>query len=87
MSLDGLRLPARIQGGARSPVTGTHEVRPGESLWSIARSLAPQTTDAGLLDLVERLHAHNRATIGGDPDLLQPGMVLHTAVQQEGAVR
>jgi len=59
--------------GHREPIT----VRPGDSLWSIARAdLGP---DAGLLEIDERwraLYATNRGAIGPDPDLITPGQQL-----------
>jgi nucleoid-associated protein YgaU len=52
-------------------------VRPGDSLWRIARRLlsagAPESDVAVMVDV---LHAHNRHTIGPDADLIRPGQRL-----------
>ena len=54
----------------------THEVRPGETLWSIA-GIALGTTDAGRIARYwPRIHRNNRALIGSTPDLIRPGWVL-----------
>lgn len=52
-------------------------VRPGDSLWLIARHrLPPDATDNQIAALTARLATLNRSTIGADPDLIFPGMVL-----------
>jgi hypothetical protein len=67
-ALDGLPLPDRAAGAPRRLV-----VRPGDSLWRIARALLPaDASDAEVADAVSRLYAANRRTIGPDPDLLRP---------------
>jgi hypothetical protein len=48
-------------------------VRPGESLWSIARGeLAPRAPDSAVCGEVAAIYAANRALIGPDPDLILP---------------
>lgn len=69
-ALDGLPLPDRAIGGTPRVVV----VRPGDSLWAIARVALPRTADeATVARTVAALHALNRRTIGPDPDLIQPG--------------
>lgn len=79
-ALDGLPLPDRATGApARSRAHGgeTIAVRPGDSLWRIARRLLPvDTADSAVADAVARLYAANRREIGADPDLLVPGQHL-----------
>jgi hypothetical protein len=81
-ALDGLPLPDRVAG---APVTtAPHRrggpavvVQPGDSLWRIARRMLPaDAPDSTVAAVVETLHAHNRRTIGADPDLIRPGQRL-----------
>lgn len=54
-----------------------HVVRPGDSLWSIARAhLGPQATDTEVAAEWPRWYATNRAVIGADPHLIHPGQHL-----------
>jgi nucleoid-associated protein YgaU len=49
----------------------------GDCLWTIAaRAIGPYATDAEIAVAWPRWYARNRITIGADPDLLIPGMVL-----------
>jgi hypothetical protein len=75
--VDGLPLPDRVAGGA--PRGSSYVVRPGDSLWAIARDLLPDADAAAIAAAVRRLHTTNRAVIGPDPDLLLPGQRLSTA--------
>ncbi|HET6165736.1 MAG TPA: LysM domain-containing protein [Marmoricola sp.] len=78
-ALDGLPLPDRVVGTPSRPST-TYVVRPGDSLWSVARrTLPPGASDADLAAEVQRLYLANRSVIGPDPDLLRPGQRLRTA--------
>ncbi len=53
-------------------------VRRGDSLWSITgRYLGPSTTADEIAREWPRWHEANRDVIGDDPDLIQPGQVLH----------
>ncbi len=85
-TLAGLPFPDRATGPAaagprpaprREPAT-TYTVRPGDSLWSIARTTRPGAGDDALAREVDRLYAVNRAAIGPDPDLIRPGQRLVT---------
>ena len=52
-------------------------VESGDCLWTIAaRAIGPDATDAEIAAAWPRWYARNRVTIGADPDLLIPGMVL-----------
>ncbi|WP_134764561.1 LysM peptidoglycan-binding domain-containing protein [Nocardioides sp. 1609] len=91
-SLDGLPLPDRPSGPARppappagradrsdpAPAAGRVVVRPGDSLWSIARSrIAPAAADdAAVARATAALYAANRDAVGPDPDLIHPGLHL-----------
>lgn len=74
--LDGLRLPAPPVGEAGHPTAGTHTVRSGDTLWGLARGVAPGASDADVASIVQRLHTDNRSVIGADPDVLRPGQRL-----------
>jgi hypothetical protein len=76
--IEGLQLPDRPEGQGRHVV-----VRPGDTLWGIARdqllrgtSGASSPTAAAVAAAVARLHAANRDVIGADPDLIRPGQHL-----------
>jgi hypothetical protein len=59
------------------PAHGGVLVHPGDSLWSIAsRHLPSNATDQEVTAAWHRLYRHNRAVVGGDPDLLRPGQHL-----------
>ncbi|CAM3575344.1 LysM domain-containing protein [Occultella aeris] len=66
--------------GPAGTATGAHEVAPGETLWSIAAAdLARDgstVTEADIAAAWPRWYAANAATIGADPDLIQPGQEL-----------
>lgn len=79
-ALDGLPLPDRP---TDRPVRRTAQptvqvlVRPGDSLWQIAREHLPRTAaDADVARAVERIYAANRRQIGTDPDQIRPGQLL-----------
>jgi hypothetical protein len=53
-------------------------VRPGDSLWAIARRALPShAPDVEVARAVDRLYARNRDVVGPDPDLIQPGTQLN----------
>lgn len=79
--LHGLRLPERPAGGGSSqpapPRRATLVVRPGDSLWQLAAQSLPADAEAAVIAQRTRdLYRVNRAVIGDDPDLIQPGMTL-----------
>ncbi len=77
--VDGLRLPDRptVVGTARPPTNHLVVVRPGDTLWSIARArLGPDADVAGTARACDRWYHANRDVIGDDPDLIQPGQRL-----------
>lgn len=54
-----------------------HEVAPGDTLWAIAAAhLPPDATDADVAAAWPRWYSANRAVIGDDPDVIQPGQRL-----------
>lgn len=75
--LAGLPYPERVADAAPAAAPRVVVVRPGDTLWSIAARHLP--ADAGAADVTrawQRLHRHNRAVIGDDPDLIRPGQRL-----------
>ena len=61
-----------------APSPGTVTVRPGDTLWGLARSaLGRAHPDSEVAALWPRWWEANRTVIGTDPSLLQPGQVLH----------
>ena len=56
----------------------TYVVRPGDSLWRIARrqleaELGTSPSSADINRFWRRIYDHNRDVIGADPDLILPG--------------
>jgi hypothetical protein len=52
-------------------------VRPGDTLWAIARAGLPPHADAGAVARrVREIHRTNRSVIGADPDLIRPDQRL-----------
>jgi len=52
-------------------------VHPGDSLWKLAaRDLGPGADDTDIDAAWRNWYAANRALIGADPDLIQPGQRL-----------
>ncbi|OIQ80505.1 hypothetical protein GALL_377430 [mine drainage metagenome] len=61
------------------PGGGNHLVRSGDTLWSIAAAhLPPGADDAAIARAWPAWYGANVGTIGGDPNLLKPGQVLHS---------
>lgn len=80
--LDGLPLPDR-QTTTAVARTG-HTVVAGESLWAIAQQdLGAAATPALIASNSARWYDANRAVIGDDPDLIQPGQFLNAPAVEE----
>jgi nucleoid-associated protein YgaU len=78
-AVGGEAVAASLRTPATTPVEGdSYRVRPGDSLWSIARRLLGRAASTGQIAReVNRLWELNRERIGtGDPDLLAIGTVL-----------
>lgn len=76
--LHGLAMPTLPSAGrplgAREAV---HVVVSGDSLWDLAAGQMSPGTPAATVDARwRRIYAHNRSTVGDDPDLLIPGQRL-----------
>lgn len=71
-------VPADPKPTASSPASGSHTVKPGQSLWSIAQQRLGRSASAGAIAAeVDRLWRLNSARIGtGDPSLLPAGVQL-----------
>lgn len=77
--VDGLRLPDRptVVSTARPVTEHVVVVRPGDSLWAIARAhLGSHADVAGTARACDRWYQANRDVIGDDPDLIKPGQRL-----------
>jgi hypothetical protein len=79
--LTGLPLPERAVMPRRTPhpihVSHFLVVRPGDSLWAIARrELPPDASDAEVTARWHAIYAANRGAIGPDPDVVRPGQRL-----------
>lgn len=60
------------------PASEVYVVEPGDCLWNIAAGRLPQdATDASVEAAWQRIYIANQQTIGGDPNLIEPGQVLH----------
>ena len=55
----------------------THRVRSGETLWSIAAAALETADVRRIARYWPKIHRHNRAVIGSNPDRIFPGQVLH----------
>lgn len=63
--------PEEADGPAR------HTVVPGDTLWDIAAAALPAgASQAHIADYWQQIYQANRAAIGADPDLIQPGTQL-----------
>lgn len=77
--VDGLRLPDRpmVVSSARPVTDHVVVVRPGDTLWSIARTRLGSHADVpATARACDRWYQANRDVIGDDPDLIQPGQRL-----------
>lgn len=68
--------PAGIGASHDTRATGSHTVRPGESLWSITADLLHTTDRGAIASAWPTLWAANRVVVGRDPGLIRPGTVL-----------
>lgn len=72
-----LPVPTRPVGALVPRHPTTIRVRPGDSLWQIARArLRDDAPASEVLALVKALVTGNQHTIGSDPDLIHPGQQL-----------
>ena len=70
----------RTPEGSRSAAPETYVVRPGDSLWSIARA---HPDDSGSVDQRWRaIWRANRDVVGDDPDLIIPDQALRLPPHQ-----
>ena len=61
----------------RSPkCLGSHRVRAGDTLWSIAAGALNTEDVRRIARYWPRIHRHNAAVVGANPDLILPGQVL-----------
>jgi len=68
---------ALVRPPLRGPRPTAYVVRPGDTLWAIARRHLPSSaTDRDIAQAWPRWYAANRAAIGSDPSLLLPGTRL-----------
>lgn len=77
--LAGLPMPDRAVGPAQhhAPPSHTVVVQPGDCLWHLAaHDLAPGATDEQISAHWRAIYRLNRALIGPDPDLIEPGQRL-----------
>jgi nucleoid-associated protein YgaU len=77
--VDGLRLPDRptVVDSSTDKTDQSVVVRPGDSLWAIARSrLGAGPNAAATAHSCDRWYEANRDVIGIDPDLIHPGQRL-----------
>lgn len=97
-SLDGLAVPTRIvdpvedaqisRAQAMTAVSTTVRVRPGDTLWGIARRVLPdEVPEATVAAAARSLYAGNRIVIGADPDRLHPGQILSITSDLPGTAR
>lgn len=83
-SLAGLPFPDRAVATAHPHPATIVTVRPGDTLWSLAADhLRAGADDREIADACRHLYQLNRAAIGDDPDLIEPGLRL--AVPEGGA--
>lgn len=77
------RVQGQGQGQEKTPPARVI-VRPGDSLWRIARDHLPADAGAATVTRTWRaIHAANRSLIGPDPDLIQPGTRLRLPTKEE----
>lgn len=70
--------PALVVPGRAPHEAAAVVVHRGDTLWGIvARHLGPRATEAEVATAWPAWYAANRSVIGDDPDLIEPGQVLH----------
>lgn len=73
-----------VSRASASSLPETVVVRRGDTLWDLAaRHLGEDATPESIAEEWPRWHAANRAVIGPDPDLLQPGQQLVVPTDEE----
>jgi LysM domain len=69
--------PRHRADGRSAPQPAIVVVRPGDTLWAIARADLPaQAPDGAVAQRVREIHQANRAVIGTDPSLIRPDQRL-----------
>ncbi|MFD4474716.1 transglycosylase family protein [Streptomyces sp. NPDC058471] len=66
----GQKLDTEIPAATPTPAVGSYRVKPGDCLASVAR-------EHNITGGWQALYAANKAAVGGDPDLIHPGLVLN----------
>jgi nucleoid-associated protein YgaU len=78
----GLPVPDRPTGSSYALPGQRVEVKPGDSLWRLAREQSRRASTQDLARLVSAAYRHNRRVIGPDPDLIRPGQRLQIPRQR-----
>jgi hypothetical protein len=69
--------PSNAHRCARGRGRGSHTVRDGDTLWSIAQESLGTDDPRFVARYWPKIHRANRDVIGSDPSLIYPGQVLH----------
>lgn len=79
LASDATRSTAKAATATSSRSSAVHVVRPGDTLWGIARDrVGADATETDVYHEVQRLWRLNGAHVpGGDPDVIHPGLRLH----------
>jgi nucleoid-associated protein YgaU len=75
---------ASVPSTSGTTTTTSYRVRPGDSLWSVARrTMTGSKTAANVATAWRQIYADNRAVIGSDPGVLHVGVVLKLRAHQD----